>query len=122
MRYAISGECTDAIAVDVTKAKNLLGENITTGRVLWLRHAHFYDASTAKTVLLYDVTQDSAKTAGKRKFAIPCASGRTTVVDFPAPGLKFSTGCCAIMDATATSGVTGSFEVEYIGGAGYEEG
>jgi len=123
MRYAISGSCTDAISAmgDATKAKNLLGKNITTGRVLWLRNAHFYDASGAQTVQLYDVTQDTAKTAGSLIINIPCASGRLTMVEFPPPGLKFSTGCCAILDATASTGVSGAFPVEAIGGSGYEE-
>lgn len=124
MRYAKSGSCTSDLRDFCTQGKNLLGENITTGRVLWLRSAWFYDVSTASPVSLYDMTEGSATTsyAGAKKISIPCASGRATMVDFPAPGLKFSTGCAAISDVTTTSGASGSFPDGAIGGAGYEEG
>ena len=124
MRYAVSGSCTDSLE-DVTTALNLLGKNITTGRVFWLRHTYFCDLSSAATVHLFDVSAGTDCTAaagyGTRKISIPCASGRVTVLDIPAPGLKFSTGCCAFahLDATLTS--SGILELGQFGGAGYEE-
>ena len=122
MRYGISGSCTDTLSDLVTQGKNLLGANLTTGRVLWLRGAWFYDVSTANVISLYDITKDAAAAAEKNRIRVPCASGRTTIVEFPAPGLKFSTGCCAIRDTTTTAGASGSFAPGTIGGAGYEEG
>ena len=122
MRYAIMGNCTDSLSDVVTAGKNLLGRALTAGRVLWLRSAHFYDVSAAGTIALYDISQGGATADEKRRISVPCASGRTTMVEFPSPGLKFSTGCVAFRETTATAGASGSFPPGSIGGAGYEEG
>ena len=124
MRYAVSGSCTDSLE-DATLSVNLIGKNISLGKVFWLRHAYFCDMSAAATVHLMDLSQgvDCTAAAGvvKRKMSIPCASGRVTILDIPAPGLKFSTGCCAFahLDATLTS--SGILDYGQIGGNGYEE-
>ena len=128
MRYATSGICSSTLDVSVTTnllGRNLLGATVTGGRVLWLRGAWFYAASGPETVDIGDLTELVAIGTGRR-FTVPCASGRTTMVEFPAPGLKFATGCTVRRllpgGASDTADATGSFETYSMGGWGYEEG
>ena len=97
--------------------ENILGSDITNGRVFWLRSFWVFDASAAIVLNLFDASAGADASSGTRRALIQCASGQLTMVDFPSPGLKFATGCVACKDTTDASGcfVPGS-----IGGAGYE--
>ena len=125
MRYSISGECTAGLDISATLTTELLvGATVNAGRFLYLRGLWAYCASAAQTIDLCDSTTDQGATGATRKFTLPCASGRTTVVDFPPPGMKFST--CPVVVRNAST-CTGSFEqlnagAPAVGAWGYEEG
>ena len=97
----------------------LLGEDIPTGRVFWLRSVWAYDASAAVLLHLFDATVAVNATDSSRKLLLQCASGSLTMADIPAPGLKFKTGCVVCKDTTDASGC---FTPGSVGGAGYYEG
>ena len=132
-KYAISGSTVSvpSIATDATGSTYdpvivhngiaVMGRNITAGRVLWLRHFHLNNTGASLLVALADVSVGAQNTATTTRAKILCASGNTTLIEFPKPGLKFSTGCCIHRDATATTATTVCYPGE-IGGAGYEEG
>lgn len=121
-RYAVSGAVAAALDGTTTlTGEPLIGRELTTGRVLWLRSAWFHSASTTSgevPLALIDATAGVAATGTTRRFNVICATGRTTQVDFPAPGLKFSTGCCVLKEATT---VSSAFAGGSCGGCGYEE-
>ena len=129
-RYAVSGAITTVLdaTFDATgKAGDptclmggmaLLGETMMTGRALWLRSVWAYDASQANVLDLFDAATGSNATSSTRRAVIACASGSTTMVDFPAPGLKFTTGCVVSKESTVASGC---FQPGNVGGAGYYE-
>ena len=96
----------------------LLGENLPTGKVLHLRGVWAYDASATILLHLFDASAGANATTSTRRMLIQCASGSSTVVDIPAPGLKFSTGCVVSKD---TTGASGSFAPGSVGGVGYYE-
>lgn len=98
--------------------RNLLGEALPSGRVLWLRSIFAHDASAAIALQLFDATAGSDATATTRRLLLQCASGQLSVLDIPEPGLKFSTGCVVCKD---TTGASGSFPIGSVGGSGYYE-
>ena len=134
MRYPVSGSATGAIpapaAGGVSGPINLLGRAITTGRVFWLRKAWFYNGKGQATagVSLCDSTTTATGPTGANwvtnadgvRAIVQVVSGPSgglnanTFVEFPAPGLKFVTGCMVACELTS-SGVIGC------GGSGYEE-
>jgi hypothetical protein len=114
--FDVTGKAGDATVMMFGQA--LLGRTLPTGRVFWLRSAWFYDASTAVLIHLFDSATGVQATGSNKRITIRCASGSTTMVDFPAPGLKFATGCVAAKESTDASGC---FAAGYCGGAGYEE-
>ena len=138
MRYAVSG--TNDVLLDATvdatggtgpagdptslmAGRSVLGENLPTGRVLWLRSLWAHDASSAVDLIVFDgsagdMATGSTTTCPKR-LVVRCASGQLTMVDIPAPGLKFSTGCSVQKSATTASAC---FPPGSVGGAGYYEG
>jgi hypothetical protein len=119
-RYKISGENSTALdGTSTLTGQNLLGQNLGTDRVLWLKSAWFYNATTGVFVSLIDATAGTAAATTNRKYRVSCATGDTTQVTFPGPGLKFETGCCAVKDSTNASG---SFGIGDCGGSGWEEG
>jgi len=121
-RYAASGANDTAIAYASDAPNDLLGKAITSGRNLWLRTAHFYNTDFERTVLILDQATTGATAAPANiRMRVRCASDALTLVDIPAPGLKFSTACTVVLDGTADGTATGSFPVGSIGGAGYEE-
>ena len=121
MRYSVSGANTTALDEASAAPNLLLGKAIATGRILWLRSAWFYNAAAEDILWIMDTATSTATSAVTNiRFPIPCASGITTVVEFPAPGLKFSTACVVSLDGT--SGVLGaSVGIGKAGGLGYEE-
>lgn len=134
-RYSVSGANTTILdaTVDATGGSGdptaLLGGqavlgshnsgNITSGRVLWLRSFWAYNPTTVVSLALFDASVAVNPTGSTRRAVVRCASGATTMIDFPAPGLKFATGCVVSKEATDASG---AFDAGYVGGAGYEEG
>ena len=116
-RYAVSGANSVAIGEATGNVVNLVGKTISTGRVFWLRSAWIYNAVSEFLLNIADsATSATGITGGTvNKMCVVCASGRTTMVDIPAPGLKFSTGCAVVFD------VSGTVAVGDAGGNGYEE-
>lgn len=116
MRTPVSGVAT--ATPDSTSSINLLGKVISSGRVFWLKEAWFYKANPpADAVSLYDATTSTtgapASTTLRYKALSPYGVS-VERVKFPAGGLKFETGCVAVVDGTAT-GYT------HMGGIGEEE-
>ena len=123
-RYSVSGIVdaqVDATETATALGVKLLGKTITSGRVLWLKSFWAYNCSTNAVLTLLDACAEEGATANSRRISIPCASDSLTMIELPAPGLKFATGCSVVRDATAGAGVTGNFLEGYVGGAGYEE-
>ena len=128
--YAVSGAITTVLdaTFDATgKAGDptclmggqaLVGENMPSGRALWLRSFWAYDASQANVLDIFDASVAVNATGSTRRAVVACASGSTTMVDFPAPGLKFTTGCVVSKESTVASGC---FQPGNVGGAGYYE-
>lgn len=131
-RYAISGVTVTLLdaSIDGTGAtvgdpsslfagRTLMGRNLPANRVLWLRAAWFYNDTAAVTVRIYDASDGVNATMSTSRFVVRCASVQTTMVDFPAPGIKFATGCVV---ARETSEASAALQAGYCGGWGYEEG
>lgn len=119
-RYEVSGANSVAISEATLAGHNLIGKAISTGRVFKLRTAWVYNAVSEFILTISDCATSSsatglasATTVGR--LPIVCASGVTTQVDIPEPGLKFATGCVATFDAS------GTIAIGDCGGAGYEE-
>ena len=122
MRYATSGANATVIAYASDAPNHLLGKAIAAGRVFWLRNAWFYNTDFKRVIdILNQATTAATAAPANKRTLIDCASGRTTMVEFPAPGLKFSTACTVVLDGTADGTATSNFLIGYIGGAGYEE-
>ena len=119
MRYPVSGAVSVALNPAGTGGvQNLLGAAITTGRVLqlksiWIHNSH---ATQDAVVNLHNLAADATTTAASQRFSIYVAAARSAMVDFPAPGLRFATGCCAVLDTTG-----GTVAIGECGGLGYEE-
>ena len=124
MRYSVSGSTATAMICSSFGGEYLLGADHATGKVFWLRSAWFYNSASEDTVFIMDATlaaaTHTAASLAKVKMAVLCASGRTTMVDIPAPGIKFSTSCIANMDAS-TAATTSGIQLGMAGGNGYEE-
>ena len=98
----------------------LIGRANTTGRTAFLRWMTVYDPSAAVAVALHDGTDLSVATSStRRSVPIRCASGQTTMVEWPAPGLKFTTGIVITKVVTDASGSV--VDIGCVGGGGYEE-
>ncbi len=116
MRIPVSGVAT--AVPDATTSTRLLGKEISSGRVFWLKKAWFYKANpTADSVGLYDATQSTtgapASTTLRYRAQSEYGVGQDEF-EFPGSGLKFETGCVIAVDGTAT-GYT------LMGGIGEEE-
>ena len=116
MRIPVSGVAT--ATPDATSSLRLLGKEITSSRVFWLKKAWFYKATGAADVIsLYDATQSTTGAPASTLLRYKALSDYgidERVIDFPGGGLKFETGCVAVVDGTAT-GYT------HMGGVGEEE-
>ena len=122
-RYAVSGSNTSAItAATASTFYNVLGKDITSGRVFWLRCIWYGSSGTDGDLLLYDVSQGNEATDGTKVAVLPSYlsaihSGiqRPGYFEWAPPGLKFATGCCVEL------AVSGSIAIGKVGGNGYEE-
>ena len=132
MRYAVKGSNTAEVCGCSGKSLvGLMGQNITPGRVFWLKRVWYPAHASTSKVGLFDASIGSAATnaltgdASNGKTVIEMygatmgitADGRGLggYMEFPDPGLKFSTGVCI---AFLTSGAA---TVGSCGGEGYEE-
>ena len=116
MRYPISGANSSAIEPATGAAQSVLGRNIPTGRVFWLRWVSFAPSSTYGALLLYDATAGATVGSGTLKVSLPSVlGGGPGFYNFGAPGLKFTAGCCAALEAS------GSIGIGKVAGGGYEE-
>ena len=119
MKYPISGQNTVTLDYAATiTGQALMGRNLTSGRTFWLRGVNVWTASTGTILSLQDATVGTAYSATRAVAFIEAASGSPTLVTYPAPGLKFSTGVCISRIATT---VSSEFAVGTVGGIGYEE-
>lgn len=126
MRFQISGaNATILDGTAVLTAKQVLGRSMPTGRVLWLRSIKLYNASGPIAVTLMDAAANATLAAASVRDTIRCATGSGAVyggvlteVEYPAPGLKFSTDCVALKDTTDASA---SFRPGDIVATGYYE-
>lgn len=120
MRYPISGNNTVTLNGTASLAgQALLGRNLTTGRVFWLREAWIYNASTGNILALFDASVGTTYAATAALFRVVAdGPNEMTKVAFAAPGLKFATNCAIAREATT---VSGAFAAGSCGGSGYEE-
>ena len=118
-RYSVSGVGAGVIDQASGVTRPLMGKEISDGRALWLRSCWVYNDASELPVNLQDATAGDTMATGDTRFVFMAASGRNTMVDFPAPGLKFTTGCSIIIDGTANT--TAAFTQGEYGGCGYEE-
>jgi len=130
-RYAVSGAVTTIVeatesatgkggsATSLRAGQNLIGENMRSGKVFWLRSFWcFQDVTAGGPLHLIDATAgDTDVTDSMYRASIGTASGDTTMVEFPAPGLKFTTGCLVSPDTSATN----VWGIGRVGGSGYYE-
>jgi len=113
MRYAKSGYNDEALT---TTAKQILTPGITSGRVFWLRGVVITETggTVDATVKIYDQAEGTAVAANQRVPNLICSMGKTTTVEFPAPGIKFVTD----VTATVSGGAVAAYNAVAIG---YEE-
>lgn len=125
MRYAVSGHATAAILqVSGQNLVSILGRNVTTGRAFWMRGCLFKNTASLSAIWVFDCSAGTPATgdAATTKYPsliIPAATGiqfNTGVFDFPAPGVKFTTGVCAAANVSNATTATGGLSVW-----GYEE-
>ena len=114
MRYARSGVTDDALTA--TASKNMMGSGLSSGRKFWLRsiwvtNTHSTDPAW---VYIYDEAETTAATAAAKQLSIPCNQGAVAQMDFPAPGILFTTGVSAVKSG-------GTFAPYECGCSGYEE-
>ena len=122
MRYAISGSTQTTVTDNNSTAPYLMGVSVNNGRVFWLTSFWSDNASgtaSEKGWVLYDCTQGAtgANAVAVINSASELAGGalKGQVTNFPAPGLKFTTGVC-VLPADALRATAGR-----LGGCGYEE-
>lgn len=125
MRYQVSG--ANSVALDgtaVLTGQALLGGTIGTGRAFWLRSMWINNNATGVLALkLLDAAVGATDATSNRRVLIPGATNATatstrTQVNFPPPGLKFSTNCVVLKDVTDVSSGGG---IGTVGGSGFEE-
>ena len=104
-RYPFISYNDEAMAAYDSDARKLDQNDVTTGRVKYLRGIMITEnGGTAGTLLIYDYdTEGTDPTTTLQRGAIYVGANSTVVVDFPAPGLKFVTG---ILGALLASGAT----------------
>ena len=117
MRYAVSGSNTSAVnPATASDAEYVLGKAIKTGRHFWLRGVSIVPNATYGPVHIVDAAVGATATAAVVSIGLNPDSNENVVVQFSAPGLKFTTGCVAFLNAS------GSIGIGQISGWGYEEG
>ncbi len=123
MRYAVSAHATASILP--VSGNNLVSIRLnTTGRAFWLRGMAVKPTTSLSAIWVFDATGGTPATgdAATTKYPsliLPAASGvesNTGVWNFPAPGIKFTTGVCAAYNTCGITSATGG-----IACWGYEE-
>lgn len=119
-RYTFLGWSDAAMAKFDSSANQLWSAGVTTGRVAYLRSIMITETGgTAGTLLIYDYnTEGASPTVTLQRATIYVPASCTTMVDFPAPGIKFVTGILGAL--LATPGAT--IPAYGITVWGYEEG
>lgn len=119
-RYTFLGWSDSAMAAFGTNAFKLLDAGVTTGRVAYLRSIMVTETGgNAGILYIYDYnTEGASPTTTLQRATISFPASATTMVDFPAPGLKFVTGILGAL-AAAPGAVVGAYCVTVWG---YEEG
>ena len=120
MRYGISGSNATFLQEASGGAQYLLGGAITAGKKLWLRSIWAYNSASEDRLCLMDAALAATYSVSSNKMSIVCASGRSVMIDFPSPGLKFSTACVIVHDGTMAA-TTSAIQRGDAGGCGYEE-
>jgi len=100
-RYPFSSYSDEAMDAYDDDCRKIDQNDVTAGRVKWLRGIMITEnGGTAGTLQIYDYdTEGASPTATLQRAAIYFGANQTTVIDFPAPGLKFIDGIIAGMDA-----------------------
>ena len=126
-RYWVSGANAEEFAVSSTGLTNLMGATITSGRVLWLTSVVVPTVTLSNPsaeIFICDAATSldfgaAASATAVKKFAFQpfCPSEgvpKDTLIEFPMPGMKFSTGCGIHTNASEP------FAIGRVCGAGYE--
>ena len=123
MRYAVSGHATASILGPTGTLISVLGRNVTTGRAFWLRGISVKpttsDGTANGAIKIYDASHGSNTTSATGAMSLPAATGvqfNTGIFNFPAPGIKFTTGVCLAYNTCGVTTATGG-----IACWGYEE-
>ena len=118
-RYTFLGYTDEAMVAFDTDARKLWDAGVTTGRVAYLRSIIVTETGgVGGTLYIYDYnTEGASPTATLQRATIYIPATGSTMIDFPAPGLKFVTG---ILGALAAAGAT--IPTYGITVWGYEEG
>ncbi|MBW2559624.1 MAG: hypothetical protein JRE40_02090 [Deltaproteobacteria bacterium] len=114
VRHKFSGYNDEALTTTV-KSISSDADFATKGRVFWLKGISISNTHASETGLvdLYD-QDEGAIVAANQRGSILCPPNSTTVVDYPAPGIKFATEVGAVL----TNGTVGAYDVLV---TGYEE-
>lgn len=109
-RYPVSGaNATALLAATASSNQQVLG--ITSGRVFWLRGISMNNNATTGPLSLKDATVGSTATTPALVVPLVVGSASTpangNVFNFGAPGIKFSTGVVAAMDASGSVPIGG---------------
>jgi len=115
MRYGVSSANTVAINPATASSAQSVLPISESNRDLWLRGVSIAPNATSGPVLLVDCTVGATVTGSVVALWIDPLSNENGLFNFAAPGLKFNTGCCAILAAS------GSIPIGQISGWGYEE-
>ncbi len=123
MRYAVSGHATASILGPTGTLISLLGKPVTPGRAFWLRGLALKrttsDGTSYGAIKIFDASHGTNTTSATGALGIPAATGvlfNTGIWEFPAPGIKFTTGVCAAYNTCGVTTATGG-----IACWGYEE-
>lgn len=123
MQFPRSGVTGEALTTSATDVRSLLGLNstLTEDRVLFLRAVWAYNshAANADTLTLWDVAEGAGPAAATQRLSVPLPALTLTMVEFPAPGLKFVTNLTASLDNSPAAGTVAVYEA---GATGYEDG
>ena len=120
MRYPTSGANSAAIEPASGAVRNVLGKDISTTRIFWLRSIWYAPSGTDGALVLCDATAGSTGGSGTIVARLPAATSNITGLpagyrEFAPPGLKFTAGCAAYLAAS------GAIAIGSVGGSGYEE-
>lgn len=117
-KYATGGACTTAINPATASSNQLLGPAMRAGRELWIRSIWALPTTTAGPLVICDASVGSTATGAVFQFYldIDTSTGQVTIIDIPAPGLRFRTNPVCHLDAS------GSIGIGECGYSGYEYG